>query len=575
MGIFEKGRQSLLGLCFCLLSAIVFTVALSPVEARAQDRTLHIHVTHTKETVRVTYMRNGRYDEAALRQLNHVLRDWRQNRSVRMDPELFDILWEIYRRVNASGPIHVVSAYRSPQTNNALRSRSRQVAQTSEHMRGKAIDFYIPSVDMSRVREIALQMQRGGVGWYPSSGSRFVHVDTGSIRHWPRVSRQQLSRLFPDGKTVHIPSDGRPMARYEEAARELAAQGRAPSGVAQQLARAGGANTPRARSSGGNNQPANFNDDPSALIPPTPGNNIFALLFGDSEDEDEETAAAQGGAPAAAPSQPVNVTPARTVELAAAPVPQSAQRPQEAASAQVAEATPDLPEITLAEAPIPPRNPLRARREPEVNVQLAEAPIPPLRARREPEGPIAQLIAENQDLEPLDLASAGQQQVASADQAFDTSAVVAYARDDSAADRIEALLREEAGLSIMDQSRPTLAALSGQSRFEGYEWLNRTSGPAPELLAQDANWRFVSPSQYRKVERSSAFAEAPLTFRLMRLNSPLTKAPKWVMMDGFSFDNAMMDVGRFSGSATQAIRLKGPFEPNRTTTASLQRSRSQ
>ena len=101
-----------------------------------------------------------------------------------------------------------------------LRARSRGVAQFSQHMLGKAMDFFIPGVDLSAVREAGLRLQRGGVGFYPTSGSPFVHLDTGSVRHWPRMTREQLARVFPDGKTVHLPADGRPLSGYEVAMRD-------------------------------------------------------------------------------------------------------------------------------------------------------------------------------------------------------------------------------------------------------------------------------------------------------------------------------------------------------------------
>ena len=84
-------------------------------------------------------------------------------------------------------------------------------------MLGKAMDFYIPDVPLAKLRAIGLKMQLGGVGFYPTSGSPFVHMDTGNVRHWPRMTRQQLVRVFPNGHTLHIPSDGRPLPGYQQA----------------------------------------------------------------------------------------------------------------------------------------------------------------------------------------------------------------------------------------------------------------------------------------------------------------------------------------------------------------------
>src|SRR5205085_9025239 len=108
-------------------------------------------------------------------------------------------------------PINIISSYRSPNTNAMLRRRGRGVARFSQHMLGKAMDFYIPGVSLDQVRAAGLRPQRGGVGFYPTSGSPFVHLDTGSVRHWPRMTHDQLARVFPDGKTVHVPSDGQPL----------------------------------------------------------------------------------------------------------------------------------------------------------------------------------------------------------------------------------------------------------------------------------------------------------------------------------------------------------------------------
>jgi hypothetical protein len=82
-------------------------------------------------------------------------------------------------------------------------------------MLGKAMDFYIPGVKLATLRGLAMQMQVGGVGYYPTSGSPFVHLDVGNVRAWPRMSRQELARLFPGGRTLHLPADGRPLPGYE------------------------------------------------------------------------------------------------------------------------------------------------------------------------------------------------------------------------------------------------------------------------------------------------------------------------------------------------------------------------
>jgi uncharacterized protein YcbK (DUF882 family) len=186
-----------------------------------ETRTLSFHHTHSDEDLTVTFKRNGRYDEEALKQLNHYLRDWRSQEQTTMDRHLFDILWEVYRDVDGKKPIQIISAYRSPATNAMLRRRSSGVARFSQHMLGHAMDFFIPDVPLEQIRFAGLRLQRGGVGFYPTSGSPFVHLDTGSIRHWPRMTHDQLARVFPDGRTVHIPSDGNPLPGYQLARADI------------------------------------------------------------------------------------------------------------------------------------------------------------------------------------------------------------------------------------------------------------------------------------------------------------------------------------------------------------------
>src|SRR5215470_9280363 len=178
------------------------------------DRALKIYHIHTGETATIVFKHNGVYDQDGLQKLNYILRDWRKERPTNMDPHLFDLLWQVYQASGATEPIHVVCGYRSPETNAMLRRRSMGVAQHSQHINGQAMDFFIPGVPLEKIREVGLRLQRGGVGFYPTSGSPFVHMDTGTIRHWPRMTHDQLAKVFPDGRTVHIPSDGQPLRGY-------------------------------------------------------------------------------------------------------------------------------------------------------------------------------------------------------------------------------------------------------------------------------------------------------------------------------------------------------------------------
>jgi len=191
-------------LSLALLLALAF--GLSSAEAAGGTRTLTFYYTHTKETGTFTFRKDGSYDKKVLADLNHFLRDWRRNETAKMDPALYDLIWEVYQDVGATNPIHIVSAYRSPATNEMLRSKSSGVAENSRHTQGMAMDFYIPGIPISTLREAAMKRQVGGVGYYPTSGSPFVHLDTGNVRAWPRMTKAQLVKLFPDGKTLHLPS---------------------------------------------------------------------------------------------------------------------------------------------------------------------------------------------------------------------------------------------------------------------------------------------------------------------------------------------------------------------------------
>ena len=204
-----------------LLWALLFLTLAGGLSARAETRSLKLYNTHTRETATITYKRNGKFDADGLRKMNRFLRDWRRNEITKMDPALFDLIWEVYRKTGAKKPIYVVSGYRSPATNNMLRSRSRAVAKNSRHTKGQAMDFYLPGVATSKIRDAGLRLQAGGVGFYPRSKSPFVHIDTGNVRHWPRMTRKQLARVFPNGKTVHVPRDGKPFSGYQVAAAQV------------------------------------------------------------------------------------------------------------------------------------------------------------------------------------------------------------------------------------------------------------------------------------------------------------------------------------------------------------------
>jgi uncharacterized protein YcbK (DUF882 family) len=165
-------------------------LALSAVALSAQakkqknvPRSLTLHHLHTEKKIRVVYRVGDSYQRDALQKLNKFLYDFRTGDVVTIDPKLFDLLYSIDRRLGSpEGPIEILSAYRSPRTNAMLRKASHRVARNSLHMSGKAVDIRFSGASTRRVRDSAIALRGGGVGFYPRSD--FVHVDTGAVRRW-------------------------------------------------------------------------------------------------------------------------------------------------------------------------------------------------------------------------------------------------------------------------------------------------------------------------------------------------------------------------------------------------------
>ncbi len=207
--LYKRGLSLLAGVTVVALMAVYWAPRLSA--GLPQTRTISLHNIHTKETITVEYKKDGKYVPAAMKQINWILRDWRKNEATEMDPELIDLLWEIHTELGSEKPIHIISGYRSRATNNMLRKTRGGQAKQSRHILGKAVDVHFPDVPIRRLRYSALVRERGGVGYYPTSAIPFVHVDTDRVRAWPRLPRFELALLFPDGRTRHIPADGKPL----------------------------------------------------------------------------------------------------------------------------------------------------------------------------------------------------------------------------------------------------------------------------------------------------------------------------------------------------------------------------
>jgi uncharacterized protein YcbK (DUF882 family) len=150
--------------------------------AIGKARTLAFRHTHTGERETVTYWCDGDYRVDALQLLDRLLRDHRTGESTRMDRALLDMLYQLQQAVGVCGEFEIISAYRSPKTNQMLRQKSSGVAKRSLHMQGRAIDIRLRGCDLKHLRDQAVAMKAGGVGYYAASG--FIHIDTGSCRYW-------------------------------------------------------------------------------------------------------------------------------------------------------------------------------------------------------------------------------------------------------------------------------------------------------------------------------------------------------------------------------------------------------
>lgn len=337
-----------------MLAGVVAAVTLLPATAvqASNERALYIHYTHTKETARIVFKKNGQYVQSGLNELNVFLRDWRRNEPARMDPALFDLLWEVYQETGSNQPIHVVSAYRSPATNAMLASQSSGVADNSQHMAGKAIDFFIPGVPVSKIREIGFRKQVGGVGYYPNSGTAFVHLDTGSVRAWPRMTTAQLQQIFPDGRTLHIPSNGTVLSQvgYRQAQADYQRCGRVPCSSGSGWGSSSGTQT--------------ASDNPPR--------NLWDVLTGNSgrSNQNQQVAAAPQPAPSQAPT---------TRAVASVPVQQVAYAPPPPPARPTALGTPAPQNIPFA---VIESDAIGAQIASEAAVaNITSAPMPPAMSR--------------------------------------------------------------------------------------------------------------------------------------------------------------------------------------------------
>ncbi|NOY67063.1 MAG: DUF882 domain-containing protein [Gammaproteobacteria bacterium] len=176
-----SSRRHFLGVCVGVSAGLILPAAYAhPVNRR--DRVLSLYNTHTGEKVKATYWSEGEYISEGLREIEWLLRDHRAGKSHVMDKRVLDALYALQCKIDCQRPFHIISGYRSAKTNAMLRRRTSGVAKKSYHIQGRAIDIRMPRFDTAKLRQAALSLKAGGVGYYPRSN--FVHIDTGEIRSW-------------------------------------------------------------------------------------------------------------------------------------------------------------------------------------------------------------------------------------------------------------------------------------------------------------------------------------------------------------------------------------------------------
>ena len=178
------GRRS-----FVKLGTVAVAAAILPRAVLGSDRnvpvtekSLAFYNTHTTEKLKTVYWAEGNYLSDSLREINHILRDPRNNEVHDIDPRLLDLLFAIRQEIGTSQPFHVISGYRSAETNAFLRAHTSGVAENSLHLVGKAIDIRSPGKELRSLQKVAIALKGGGVGYYPKSD--FIHVDIGRVRYW-------------------------------------------------------------------------------------------------------------------------------------------------------------------------------------------------------------------------------------------------------------------------------------------------------------------------------------------------------------------------------------------------------
>ncbi len=172
-------KLSSLAALSCIAPSQVFAAIC---DCQPNKRSLSFYNTHTEEAYRAVYWSNGGYLPETLAKINYMLRDHRTGETKPIETQLLDLLYAVSVKIGTREPFHIISGYRSPETNALLRKQSRDVSRLSRHMYGQAIDIRVPGCSLSQLRQVALNLRKGGVGYYPRAD--FVHVDIGPVRYW-------------------------------------------------------------------------------------------------------------------------------------------------------------------------------------------------------------------------------------------------------------------------------------------------------------------------------------------------------------------------------------------------------
>lgn len=177
-----KSRRKFITNLACISSSLALFSPAQALASPTDSLSLAFYHTHTGKRLNVTYFENGQYLPGALAAIDEHLMDFRTNETHPIDPLLLNYLSALQASVGKAGEFQVISGYRSPKTNAGLRSKSSGVAKRSLHMQGKAIDVRLTGVDSWQLRQAAMKLKLGGVGYYKKSN--FIHIDTGRVRYW-------------------------------------------------------------------------------------------------------------------------------------------------------------------------------------------------------------------------------------------------------------------------------------------------------------------------------------------------------------------------------------------------------